>query len=203
MLVVGLTGGIASGKSTVSNLLKNMGAVIIDADVLARQAVEPGEEAWHKIKEYFGVQAINDDGFLNRKRIGEIVFNDVAKRKLLNSIIHPEVMAKTKELIDFYKNEGQAPLIVVDAPLLIEAGMQKLVDEVWVVSVNRELQVKRVMERDKLSREAALQRLGAQISTAEKLKYANRIIDNNLDLKHTISQVQEIWREVVNEGAWK
>jgi len=199
MLVAGLTGGIASGKSTVSNYLKSKGAVIIDADVLARQVVEPGEKAWHKIKEYFGVQAINSDGTLNRKKLAEIVFAEPQKRKVLNAIIHPEVVEKTKEMINFYRNEGQAPLIVVDAPLLIEAGMHTLVDEVWVMAIDKELQVKRVMERDKLSREAALQRLASQIPTKEKLKFAHRVIDNNLDLERTISQVEEIWREVVRK----
>ncbi|MGI6225540.1 MAG: dephospho-CoA kinase [Peptococcales bacterium] len=199
MLIVGLTGGIASGKSTISDYLKEMGAVIIDADLLARQVVEPGEKAWWKIKEYFGNQVINADDSLNRKKLAEIVFADLEKRNVLNEIIHPEVIAKTKEMINNYKKEGQAPLVVVDAPLLIEAGMENIVDEIWVIAVEEQVQLARVMRRDQVTREKALQRLKAQMPTAEKLKYAHRVIDNNHGLEHTLKQVKEIWQKVVSE----
>ncbi|MFZ5945412.1 MAG: dephospho-CoA kinase [Bacillota bacterium] len=199
MIVVGLTGGIASGKSTVSNYLKKLGAVVIDADDLSRQAVMPGEKAWRGIKEYFGGQVLNSDGTLNRKRLAEIVFNNPQAREALNEIVHPEVINMTKESIARYKKEGKVPLVVVDAPLLIEAGMEKLADEVWVVDVQEELQIKRVMERDGLSREGILGRLKSQMPTKEKLKYAHRIIDNNNDLATTFSQVEKIWKEVTEK----
>lgn len=203
MVVVGLTGGIASGKSTVSNYLKKMGAAIIDADLLARQVVEPGEKPWQKIKEDFGNQVLNPNGTLNRKRLAEIIFNDGERRKALNEIIHPEVIKKTLEMIDLYKKEGQVPLIVIDAPLLIEAGMDTLVDEIWIVVINEELQVQRLMARDNISREGALQRLRAQIPTKDKLKYAHRIIDNSLNLEHTLNQVQNFWHQVVGSKECK
>ncbi|MDK2824281.1 MAG: dephospho-CoA kinase [Clostridia bacterium] len=199
MLVVGLTGGIASGKSTISNYLKSLGAVVIDADLLARQAVEPGEKAWQKIRDYFGVQALNEDRTLNRKKIAEIIFANPREREVLNKIIHPEVIKKTKELIDKYKLDEQIPLIVIDAPLLIEAGMQELVDEVWVINVEPELQIKRVMARDKISEEAAIKRLSSQMPTLEKLKYANRVINNNQNIEETLHQVKKIWQEVVEK----
>jgi len=197
MLVIGLTGGIASGKSTISDNLRKMGAVIIDADILSRQVVEPGEEAWRKIWRYFGSQAFNEDRTINRKKLAAIVFSDPEKREILNEIVHPEVLDKTKLLIAQYKEEGLAPMIVVDAPLLIEAGMDKMVDEIWVVAVDEEQQVKRVMARDNISREAALKRLNSQMPMAEKLKYAHRVLDNNQDLAHTINQLQEILRKVL------
>jgi dephospho-CoA kinase len=198
MLVIGLTGGIASGKSTVSKKLKSLGAAIIDADLLAREVVEPGEEGWVKIKEYFGEKVLDSQGNLNRKKMAEIIFNDDQKRMALNNIIHPAVIQKTKELIEKYKAEGQAPLIVVDAPLLIETGMHNLVDEVWVLNVKPEVQIQRVMERDNIPRESAIQRLKTQMPTEEKLKYANRVIDNNLTLNDLIRQVQDFWREIGN-----
>jgi len=197
MFVIGLTGGIASGKSTISNYLRKMGAVIIDADILARQAVEPGEGAWQKIWRYFGSQAFNEDRTINRKKLADIVFSDPEKRQILNEIVHPEVLNKSKILIAQYQEEGLAPLIILDAPLLIEAGMDKMVDEVWVIAVDQELQVKRVMERDNISREAALKRLESQMPMVEKLRYAHRVIDNNQDLAHTINQLEEIWRKVL------
>ncbi|KJS20076.1 MAG: dephospho-CoA kinase [Clostridiaceae bacterium BRH_c20a] len=197
MLVIGLTGGIASGKSIISDSLRKMGAVIIDADILSRQVVEPGEEAWRKIWRYFGSQAFNEDRTINRKKLADIIFSDPEKRRILNEIVHPEVLNKTQLLIAQYKKEGLAPLIVVDAPLLIEAGMYKMVDEVWVIAVAEELQVRRVMARDNISLEAALKRLESQMPMEEKLKYAQRVIDNNQDLAHTINQIKEIWREVL------
>ncbi|NLT96442.1 MAG: dephospho-CoA kinase [Clostridia bacterium] len=199
MLVIGLTGGIASGKSTVSKYLKSLGAAIIDADLLARQAVEPGEKGWQKIKEYFGEGVFLPQGHLDRRKLAEIIFNDEEKRKVLNSIIHPEVVQKTKELIERYKREGQVPLIVVDAPLLIEAGMHNLVDEVWVLNVKPEVQVQRVMERDNISRDSAVRRLKSQLSTEEKLKYAHRVIDNNETVDKTIRQVQDFWQDIVDK----
>ena len=197
MLVIGLTGGIASGKSTVSKHLKSLGAVIIDADLLAREVVEPAQKGWQRIREYFGEEVFDTQGNLNRKKMAEIVFNDAGKRKALNDIIHPEVIQKTKELIEKYKKEGQAPLIVVDAPLLIEAGMHNLVDEVWVLNVKPEVQIQRVMERDNISRDSAIKRLKTQMPTEEKLKFAHRIIDNNLTLDQTIKQVEKFWHETV------
>ena len=168
MLVIGLTGGIASGKSIISDSLRKMGAVIIDADILSRQVVEPGEEAWRKIWRYFGSQAFNEDRTINRKKLADIIFSDPEKRRILNEIVHPEVLNKTQLLIAQYKKEGLAPLIVVDAPLLIEAGMYKMVDEVWVIAVAEELQVRRVMARDNISLEAALKRLESQMPMEEK-----------------------------------
>lgn len=136
---------------------------------------------------------------MNRKKLAEIVFADLEKRNVLNEIIHPEVIAKTKEMINNYKKEGQAPLVVVDAPLLIEAGMENIVDEIWVIAVEEQVQLARVMRRDQVTREKALQRLKAQMPTAEKLKYAHRVIDNNHGLEHTLKQVKEIWQKVVSE----
>lgn len=198
MLVVGLTGGIASGKSTVSNYLRQLGAVIIDADQLARKVVEPGKNAWLRIKEHFGLEVINEDGSLDRKKIGEIVFANPLEREILNKIIHPEVIKETKRLIDHYKEQADIKLIVVDAPLLLETGMDKLVDEVWVINIEPELQIRRVIKRDNLTREGAINRLKSQMPTQEKLKFAHRVIDNNNSLAQTFDQLEKAFNEVTN-----
>ena len=197
MLVVGLTGGIASGKSTVSNFLKNLGATIIDADIIAREIVEPGEKAWEEIRAFFPDTVINKDLTLNRKELGRIVFNDPEKRKLLNKITHPQIINKTKELIAKYKTDPNIPLIVVDAPLLIETGMEKMVDEVWVIDVKPEVQLRRLIDRDGISQEEAEKRINSQMSTQEKLKYADRVINGNLPLEEMLMEVGKIWDIVV------
>ena len=199
MLVVGLTGGIASGKSTISKYLASFGAKIIDADKISRDIVEPGEVAWNKIKSYFGTAVINKDQTLDRAELGKIIFKDPAKRQVLNDIIHPEVISQTKKLIDSYKADKTVPLIVVDAPLLIEAKMTSLVDEVWVVNASKEKQIERVMERDSITREGAEQRIASQMPTEEKTKYAHRLIDTNLSKEETFREVSKLWEEIVGK----
>ena len=197
-LVVGLTGGIASGKSLVSNYLKELGAAIIDADELARDVVKPHSPACQEIREYFGAGVFEPDGNINRKKLAELVFNSQTEREKLNSIVHPRVVETTLELKEKYLNEKKAPLIVIDAPLLIEAGMTELVDEVWVIAVPEQAQLDRLMSRDKLSLTEAQNRLRSQLPLAEKLAYADRIIDNSGDVEKTIREVDLLWRQVVS-----
>jgi len=198
MLVIGLTGGIASGKSTISSFLQELGAVIIDADALARQVVKPGKKAWLQIRKHFGSQIIKEDQTIDRKKLAEIVFNNPGERKVLNAIIHPEVIKMTRDLIKKYKQNTTIPLIVVDAPLLIEAGMTTVVDEVWVINVDEEKQIERIMKRDKISRQKALSRISSQMPTREKLKYADRIINTNVSLEETFKQLKQIWDDIID-----
>jgi len=198
MLVIGLTGGIASGKSTISSFLQELGAVIIDADALARQVVKPGKKAWLQIRKHFGSQIIKEDQTIDRKKLAEIVFNNPGERKVLNAIIHPEVIKLTRDLIKKYKQNTTIPLIVVDAPLLIEAGMTTVVDEVWVINVDEEKQIERIMKRDKISRQKALSRISSQMPTREKLKYADRIINTNVSLEETFKQLKQIWDDIID-----
>lgn len=198
MLVVGLTGGIASGKSTISAILRELGAVIIDADMLAREAVMPQSPAWQEIVRHFGPEVLDPDGQLDRKKVAAIIFNSPRERAVLNGIIHPRVIKAAGELIEKYKRENQAPLIVVDAPLLIESGMTGMVDEVWVVAVPEEIQVRRLIAREKITAEQALERLNSQIPLTEKLRFAHRIIDNSGDREQTQQHVYALWKEMVN-----
>jgi dephospho-CoA kinase len=197
LLVVGLTGGIGSGKSTVSKYLRELGATIIDADVLAKELVLPNSPAWKEIINHFGKDILDENGFLKRKKLGEIIFQFPNERKVLNEILHPRIKEKTEELIKQYCQQEAIPLLVVDAPLLIETGMSDMVDEVWVVVIPEELQLKRLKERDNLSAQDAQKRLEAQMPFAEKLKYAHRVIDNSGGIEETREKIRSLWNKVV------
>ena len=199
MLVIGLTGGIASGKSTVSRYLRELGAKIIDADVIARELVLPQSSAWQEIVRHFGSEIIDEEGALLRKKLGEIIFRSSTERAVLNAILHPRIKQKIMEILSSLRNQKDIPLIVVDAPLLIEAGMVEIVDEVWVVAIPAELQRKRLIERDKISRAEAEERLAAQMPLQEKIKYAHRIIDNSGTIMETKKELDLFWQEI-NSG---
>ncbi len=199
MLVIGLTGGIASGKSTVSRYLRERGAVIIDADTLAKELVAQGTPAWQEIVAFFGSQVLDEAGNIDRKRLGQIIFMDSQARIKLNSIVHPKVIEATKKRIRELKDNDNVPLIVVDAPLLIEAGMTDLVDEIWVVAVPVQEQLNRLMSRDKLSQEEAIKRIGSQMPLEEKLKFADRIIDNSGSVEETLKLLDALWKEIVHD----
>jgi len=196
LLVVGLTGGIASGKSTVSLLLKEKGAVIIDADTIARQIMQPGKPAWIKIVNHFGRQILNEKNDIDRRKLGNIVFSDKTQLEFLNSITHPEIINEIKVQLEYYRNL-QKKVVIIDAALLIEVGLLKLVDEVWVVTVNENVQLERLMAREKnLSPEQAKNRIKSQMPQEEKIKYADRVINNNGSIESTKIQIDNIWREI-------
>lgn len=198
MKVIGLTGGIASGKSTVSAILRELGAKIIDADLVVRDVEAPGSVAWREIVETFGRDILFPDGKINRKRLGEKVFGDAAKLAKLNRITHPRVVEAILQRIDRYRQIlPPTGVVVVDAPLLIESGMTHLVDEVWLVVVDPQIQLERLMQRDHYDPAAAKQRLNAQLPVEEKKKYAHRIIDNNGSFLQLKEQVLRLWAEVV------
>lgn len=179
MTVIGLTGGIASGKSTVANYLKENGFAVIDADIAARQAVEKGTEGLRKVAETFpGV--LNEDGTLNRKALGTIIFNDKAQRDSLNKIVHPIVRRLMDEEKAAALSEGK--VVVMDIPLLYENELEHTVDEVWVVYVSYDIQKMRLMKRNELSESEADARINSQMSMDEKRNKADIVIDNCHDL---------------------
>lgn len=196
MKVIGLTGGIASGKSTVSSIIRELGADIIDVDIIARNVVRKGEIAYNKIVQSFGEDILLPSGEINRKKLGSIVFADKGKLDLLNSITHPEIARTIKEQLDGLRQKGIGTA-VVDAAILIEMGLQGLVDSVWLVIVNRETQIKRLIERDKFAYADAINRINAQFTNEEKSKYADVIIDNNKSLEEVRSTVTELWNKFV------
>ncbi|KAI5997637.1 dephospho-CoA kinase-domain-containing protein [Pisolithus orientalis] len=178
MLVVGLTGGIATGKSTVSALLSASGIPIIDADVLAREVVAPGTRALSKIAAYFGPDVILPDGSLDRKKLGSIVFNDETKRRKLNSIVHPAVTRAILWNILGCWIRGER-MCVVDVPLLIEGGLWKWMGRIIVVYCSPEIQLQRLMARDKSTHAEASARLTSQQPISSKIAYADIVIDNS------------------------
>lgn len=191
MFTIGLTGNIGSGKSTVSRYLAGQGAVIIDADQVAREVVRPGTPALAEILAVFGSGVLNRAGSLDRKKLGAIVFSDPQAMARLNAITHPRIVAAVAgEKQKLANSAGAADrLLVIDAPLLIEVGLQQSVDEVWVVTVDEQQQIARLMARDGLSEEAARARIAAQMPQAEKLNYARRVIDNSGSPEETRKQV--------------
>ncbi|MFZ5651946.1 MAG: dephospho-CoA kinase [Bacillota bacterium] len=196
-MIIGLTGNIGSGKSTVSRRLAQLGAEVVDTDLVSRDAVAPGTWGLKRITDEFGPGVLNENGELDRAKMAAIVFENPGARKTLESIIHPEVIRVVGQRIEEYRRGlGSAPALVVEVPLLIEAGMDKMMDQIWVVTVDREVQVERVMSRSGLSREDVLGRINAQMSQEEKRKYAHRIIDNSGHLEDTVRQVDAIWSEI-------
>jgi dephospho-CoA kinase len=195
MIVIGLTGGIATGKSTVTNYLAGLGTVIIDADKLARELVLPGSLALKEIKAIFGGQVIQEDGFLDRKALGKIIFSDQTQREQLDNIMIPKIIARTEELIEHYRR-ADVSVVVIDAPLLFEVGMNDIVDTVWVVYVPRDVQIHRLMARDGLTEFQAKERLAAQTSIEEKRLLADNVIDNSGNMAHTFQQVEELWQQL-------
>jgi dephospho-CoA kinase len=199
MMVIGLTGEIASGKSTVSAKLKGLGAAIIDADKLARGVVSKGEIAYNRIVQCFGDGILLPSGEINRKRLGRIVFSDKKKLTLLNSITHPEIINRVKYTIHELKENG-ARVIVVDAAILIEMGLHKYVDSVWVVVVDRETQIKRLIERDKFDYKDAENRINSQFTNEVRKRYADVIIDNNKPFEEVGKKIEELWNNIISGG---
>ena len=195
MHIIGLTGGISSGKSTVSAMLAQLGAVIVDSDKIAREIVEPGQPAWQEIVAAFGEVCLLPGGDLNRKMLGDMIFADKNKRRLLDEITHPHIRNAAQQALDAAERRG-AKVAVLDAPLLIEVGWQFMVQAVWVVYVDREKQVDRLMRRDHMTYSQALDRIGSQMSLCDKLSYADIIIDNNKDLAATQQQVIAAWQGI-------
>jgi dephospho-CoA kinase len=195
MKVIGLTGGIASGKTTITKRLEQLGAALIDADVISRQLMSPGSPVLEEISRVFGTSYIDEKGNLQRKALAQLIFQDPKQRLKLEAMTHPLIRKEIQKQLDQYQKAEQK-VAVLSAPLLFEAGLEDLVDEVWVVSLNQEAQVQRLMVRDNLSRNQALNRLAAQISLEERLSKADQIIDNNGTIADTLKQIDALWRKV-------
>lgn len=193
-MILGLTGGIACGKSTVARMLVSRGARLVDADQIAREVVLPGSPALDEIASRFGPGVIQADGTLHRKKLGEIIFRDPEARKALESITHPRIRAIMRERMERYHREHPSGLVVVDVPLLYESGLDKMFEEVMVVYIPQELQIERLMQRDGLSREQAESRIRSQMPIEEKKRRADYVIDNSGDLAETEAQVEEFWQ---------
>ena len=193
-MIVGLTGSIASGKSTISNMLKEKGYPIIDADLVARLVVEPGATSLLEIEHVFGAAVMNEDGTLNRDALGKLIFNDPSKRKQLNDLMHPAIRSEMLRQRDEIFESGQKTLIM-DIPLLFESRLQHFVDKILVVSVTEEMQLKRLMNRNSLSKEEATSRIQSQLPISEKEKGADAVIYNNGTIEQSKEQLERILAE--------
>ncbi|TCP32101.1 dephospho-CoA kinase [Scopulibacillus darangshiensis] len=188
MIIIGLTGGIASGKSTVSKMIQEQHIPLIDADQIAREVVEPGEPAYDEIAETFGSDVLFADGTLNRKQLGSIIFQDESKRKKLNSIVHPQIRKQMSGKIAAYKSEG-TEAIVLDIPLLFESKLTGWTDKVLLVYVTPDVQLKRLMLRDGSTEKEALARIQSQLPLEEKKQLADAVINNNGSVGDTRGQL--------------
>ncbi len=201
LFVAGLTGGIASGKSTVSAMLAEAGIPVIDADRLAREAVEPGEPAYREVVAAFGPAVVGADGRLDRRRLAAIVFADPTARSRLEAIVHPRVFEAERAALAAVARERPGSVAVVDAALLLESGNYRWMDAVILVSAPRELQIERLMARDRLSRAEAEARLAAQWPLEAKRRYADFEIDNGGSLEATRAQVTRLAAELAGRAA--
>jgi len=196
MKIVGLTGGIGSGKSTVSRILRELGAYVIEADELAREVVFPGEPAWREIKEVFGEGVLERDNRLNRKKLAEIVFADAEKRRKLEQITHPRIGERMMQELEKARKCG-AKIAVIDAALLLESGLKDWVKPVILVMADERVRVERVCKRDKVCEDEVLARIRSQSPDSEKIKCADFVIENNGGLEELRERVAEVFQKII------
>ncbi len=179
MKIIGVTGGIGSGKSTVSSTLRDLGAVVVDADVISRSVTVSGGSAYEELVEYFGNEIVSESGEINRAKLASIAFNDKVKLHALNCITHKHVTDKIQDTVEHLKSTGEWDIIVIDAPIPVEKGFLDLADEVWVVVADLEVRIKRVMERSGYSVEEVQERIGSQLREDQYICLADETIFNN------------------------
>ena len=196
MVIIGLTGGIGSGKSSVAEMFKDEGAYVIDFDYLARVVVEPDTPAWRDIVEHFGPEILLPDRTLNRSKLAEIVFSDAQSRKALEGFTHPRIIEKQDTLLEEIKTRDPKAIVIVDVPLLFELSLNKNFDKVILVYVSRDVQIERAIKRDALLREEVEKRLEAQINIEKKKLLSDYIINNEGSLKNTMDQVRRVIQEL-------
>ena len=200
MKIIGLTGGIATGKSIVASVFRELGAIILDADQIARLVVLPHQPAWEDIVKFFGPEVVNKDKSLNRAKIGEIVYNNPDSLKELNRFTHPRIMQYYKDELRRIKLEQPDAIVVLEVPLLYETNMDKLCQQVVVICVDRETQINRLMKRDKMSYEDAVRRVNAQMPMDEKVRRADFVIDNRGSMVETKEKATKYYNEILTQA---
>ena len=198
MLSIGLTGGIGTGKSLVSNLLNDLGATVVNADLLGHEAYLPGTVGFDMVVDSFGDQIVGEDGTVDRKKLGPIVFSSPQNMSKLNAIMHPLIRDMIQSQLEEYSSNG-TDVVVVEAAVLIEASWQDLFDEVWVVTSDKETVIERLKDRNSLSREDAIARIESQMSNDERVGHSNVVISNDGTTDELADDVEQIWNtRVVN-----
>lgn len=197
MRIVGLTGGIGSGKSTVTDYLVSKGFYVLDADKIAREIVLPGSEMLIELSSVFGKGILQEDGSLDRKKLGDIVFSDAEKKKTLDRLMHTRILELIHErILQFREETEHAKAIFIDAPLLFETGLDQSADEIWVIDVDDETRIRRIMARDGLQREEILKRIESQMTREEKNSRANVILDNTGEPEALYRQIDELLKKI-------
>ena len=201
-MIVGLTGGIVVGKSTVASMFRDLGAKIIDADKLGHSVILPNKPAWKKIVKIFGKDILQNDLTIDREKLGKIVFANQALLKKLNEVTHPEITKIIKKEINLARNaaSNQGKVLIVDAALIYEAKIDRFMDKIIVVYIDKDKQIKRLIKRNNLSKEEALQRIKSQMPMKEKVKMTDYVIDNSNSLDKTREQVEKIWKSLVSQN---
>jgi dephospho-CoA kinase len=196
MKVLGLTGNIASGKSLVASMFKELGARVIDVDDIAKMIVEPNQPAWNEVVGEFGDTILNPDNTINRKQLGDIIFNDKEKREILNNITHPRIIAIVREKVEEFRNQN-VELTIIEAALIVEkGGLKDLIEKLIVVTSDKNSQIERLSDRDGFTREEAMSRINSQMPADEKVRFADYVIDNSGSPDETNIQVRRIWQEL-------
>jgi dephospho-CoA kinase len=201
VIVAGLTGGIATGKSTVAAIFQQSGARLIDADRIARDAVRQGTPAYAEILAHFGAGILLPEGEIDRKRLAEIIFSNLAQKRLLEGIVHPRVKAETTRQLDRIRQEQPGATVILDVPLLFESGLNCGLEEIIVVYAPEAVQIRRLMARDGLTEAEAQARIRAQMPIESKKARATRVIDNSGDLENTRAQTMEVYRQLATRRA--
>lgn len=197
MKFIGVTGGIGAGKSSVSKILEDRGAQVIDADLLSHQVVELGKPAYHQIIEEFGIEVLQNDGSLDRKRLAEIVFQKPKLRRKLETIVHAEVINAMLERINSLKRQSYKGLVVLDVPIPVEHGFLDTADTVWVVTASEETRIKRVVARSGLSVEEAKRRIQSQLSQEEYIRLADEIIENEDSIEDLRKKIEKLVSKIM------
>ncbi|MBL8037492.1 dephospho-CoA kinase [Nitrospira sp. CMX1] len=200
MILIGLTGGVATGKSTVAKMFKECGAIVIDADALAREVVRPGKPAWREIRRRFGQSILNADRTINRQALGSLVFRHPMQRRVLERIVHPRVAREQIKLTREAARKDRHAVVIYDVPLLFEAGIDKRVEKTIVVTVDQNTQIARLKKRNGLTRAEALRRIRSQMPLTQKIRRADMIIDGTLPRAVGRKQVRNVF-EVLSKLA--
>ena len=196
-LLVGLTGGVATGKSLVAGELERLGASVIDADAVAREVTVKGSPVLAGIVRVFGPEVLNPDGTLDRRALGKVVFADREKLRLLNAVTHPEILRRIRERVEGLKKKAKGPIIVINAALLIETGLHEEVDRVVVVHAERQRQVERAVRRDSISAKEAEERISSQMPMEGKMALADHLVDNNGTIEETLKAASRLYESLV------
>ena len=196
MLIVGLTGGVASGKTAVSRVLREEGAYIIDADQIARELVQPHKPAWNELVRAFGKEILQEDGSIHRRKLADKVFTDPEQRKVLNQILHPRIKEEMDRRTKEIGQKDPEAIVVIDAPLLVELGVYRKVDQLIVITSTQMQQMERLKERDGRSPEEALRLFSSQMPVEEKVKLADFVIRNEGSLEETKKKAKEVFKEL-------